>query len=113
MSDYPTWVLPPLLREEVAIIPETGLYANESEFLAEAVRTLLAARSDLRVALACKLYERGTISLGKAAELSGLDLEAMKHALHRHGISRRSPEDLAETEALARHALEQAGRPHA
>jgi predicted HTH domain antitoxin len=110
MSEETTWTLPPLLREGVAVIPETGLYASESEFLAEAIRTLLAARPDLRVALACKLYEHGVISLGKAAELSDLDLEAMKHALHRHGISRLAPESLTETETMAREALELAGR---
>ena len=86
------------------------MYASENEFATEAIRTLLAARPDVRLALACKLYERGAISLGKAAELSGLDVEAMKEALHRHGVSRVAPEDLTETEAMAESALKAAER---
>ncbi|HEY77207.1 MAG TPA: UPF0175 family protein [Thermoflexia bacterium] len=108
--DTKAWTLPPPLREWLSVIPETGLYASENEFVAEAIRTLLAARPDVRLALACKLYEHGAISLGKAAELSGLDVEAMKEALHRHGVSRAAPEDLAETEAMAEAALKAARR---
>ena len=108
MSAEIAWALPPALREEVSVVPETGLYASESEFVAEAIRTLLAARPDVRLSIACKLYERGSISLGKAAEVSGLDLEAMKAALRRRGISRAAPESLAETEAMTSAILEAA-----
>jgi len=104
-----TWTLPSLFREEVLVAPETGFYASESEFVAEAIRTLLAARPDVRLSIACKLYERGSISLGKAAEVSGLDIAAMKDALHRHGISRIAPESLAETEAMTEAALRARG----
>jgi predicted HTH domain antitoxin len=102
MKEEKTWALPPLFREEVLVAPETGLYTSESEFVAEAIRTLLAARPDVRLSIACKLYERGSISLGKAAELSGLDIVAMKDALHRRGISRMAPESLAEIEAMTK-----------
>jgi predicted HTH domain antitoxin len=98
------------LREEVAVAPETGLYASESEFVAEAIRTLLAARPDVQLAIACKLYEREAISLTKASELSNLDVEAMKEALRRHGVSRVASEDPPETEAMAQ-ATQKAARP--
>ena len=105
-----TWTLPPLFREGVAVAPETGLYASESEFVAEAIRTLLAARPDVRLSIACKLYERGSISLGKAAELSGLDIEALKDALRQRNIARVAPESLSQTEEMAQAALRQAGK---
>jgi len=108
--DTKAQTLPSPLLKWLAVIPETGLYASEKEFIVEAVRTLLAARPDVRLALACKLYERGEISLGKAAELSGLDVETMKVALHHRGVSRAAPESLAETEAMAEAALKAAGR---
>jgi len=91
-------------------VVDAGLYDNEESFLADAVRTLLAARPDLRETIACKLYERGIFSLGKAAEWTGLSIESMKEVLHRHGIERTAPETPAETEVMAHEALRSAGR---
>jgi predicted HTH domain antitoxin len=102
--------LSPQLRDELEALTETGLYDNEEAFIADAVRTLLAARPDLREALACKLFARGTFSLGKAAEWSGLDIEAMKAALHRRGITRTAFESVDEIKRMAHHTLESAGR---
>ena len=102
--------LPDLLSAQLVAAHEAGYYDSEDELLAEAVRTFLAARPDVRVAAACRLYERGTVSLEKAAELAGLNSVAMKQALHQRGISRAAPESLAETEAMARAALQSSGR---
>jgi len=44
--------------------------------------TLLAARKDLRVSIACELYKRGEISLGKACEIASLNIEEMKEVLY-------------------------------
>ena len=102
--------LPGLLQEQIAAAQEAGFYASEAELVADAVRTLLAARPDVRVAAACRLYEQGTVSLGKAAELAGLDIENLKHALDERGISRVAPESLAETTDMAQVTLRQADR---
>ena len=93
--------LSPKLRDELAAVTEAGLYENEEAFLSDAVRTFLAARPDLREAIACKLYERGDFSLGRGAEWSGLSIEAMKAALHRRGITRTAGEGPAETADVA------------
>lgn len=105
MESKTAWSLSPLLEAEVNVAAESGLYASEEEFIGDAIRTLLAARPDVRLTIACKLYERGSISIGKAAELSGLDIEAMKLILHERGISRAAPEDVSETERMAQTAL--------
>ena len=102
--------LPAFLKVQLESIRDTGYYESESQFVAEAIRTLLAARKDLRIAVACKLYEHGVNSLGKAAELSGLDIETMKTVLHERGISRTDFESLAEIEDMAEEALHVAGR---
>ena len=102
--------LPELLREQIAAAQEAGFYASEAELVADAVRTLLAARPDVRVATACRLYEQGTVSLGKASELAGLDVVAFKRALDTRNISRTAPESLTETSEMARASLRQAGR---
>ena len=56
--------------------------------------------------VACTLYKKGIFSLGRAAEWSGFTIEDIKESLHQRGITREAPEDLAETEAMARRSLE-------
>jgi predicted HTH domain antitoxin len=102
--------LPAAIRDEVLAAVEAGIYADEEAFVADAVRTLLAARPDVREAVACRLYERGVHSLGKAAEWSGLNIEQMKLALHRRAVERTAPETPEEIEAMARAALRNSGR---
>ena len=99
------------VREELAALTETGLYADEESVLADALRTFLAARPDLRVAVACRLYEKGRFSLGRAAEWSGLTIEAMKEELHGRGLRRRTEDEPEAVEAMDREATKLAGRP--
>jgi predicted HTH domain antitoxin len=99
-----------LLEAELEAVTETGLYASRESFLSDAVQTLFAARPDLREAVACRLYEKGILSLGRTAEWSGLSIEEVKERLHRRGISRQAPESVEETEAMARAAVRAAGR---
>jgi predicted HTH domain antitoxin len=103
--------LPGLLQEQIVAARETGFYASEAELVADAIRTLLAARPDVRLATACRLYERGIVSLGKAAELAGIDLVSLKCALDEQGIARTAPESPAETTEMARASLRVADRP--
>lgn len=110
MTTNPITTLPVSLDETLTVAAEVSPYETVDAFLADAVRTFLAARPDLREAIACKLYERGVFSLGRAADWSGLSTERMKEALYQRGISRQAPESVAETEAIARRALEIAGR---
>lgn len=98
------------LDEELSAVTETGLYESREAFLQDAVNTLLAARPDLREAVACKLYEKEVFSLGRASAWAGISIEAMKEALHRRGITRESSESPAEIEARARETLKVAGR---
>ena len=106
----PALSLSPGLREEISVVTEVGLYESEEAFLVDAVRTFLAARPDLRETIACKLYEKGVFSLGRAAEWSGVSIEDMKLALHRRGIGRQAPEESTDTAAMARATLNTAGR---
>jgi predicted HTH domain antitoxin len=99
-----------LLEEELAAVTETGLYKSEEAFLTDAVNTLLAARPDIREAVACRLYEKEVFSLGRAAEWSGLTIEEMKESLFQRGIVRQSSADISEIEEMARRSLEAAGR---
>jgi predicted HTH domain antitoxin len=102
--------MPALLKVQLESIGDTDYYESESQFVAEAIHTLLAARKDLRIAVTCKLYEHGAISLGKAAELSGLGIETMKTVLHERDIPRTDFESLAEIADVAEEALHVAER---
>jgi predicted HTH domain antitoxin len=55
--------------------------------------------------IACRLYERGIFSIGRAAEWAGLSIEDFKESLYRYGIIRPFS-DLEEIEAMARKSLE-------
>jgi predicted HTH domain antitoxin len=98
------------LEAELDAVTETGLYDSRESFLSDAVQTLFAARPDLREVVACRLYDKGIFSLGRAAEWTGLSIEDLKERLDRRGVSRQAPETAEETEALARAALRAAGR---
>jgi predicted HTH domain antitoxin len=102
---------PPVrLEDELAAVTESGLYRSREEFLLDAVHTLFAARPDLREAVACRLFEKGLFSLGRAAAWAGRSVDEIKTALKGLGISREAPETLAETEEMARAAIRLAGR---
>ena len=86
------------------------MYKNEDEFIKEAVNTLLAARKDLRVSIACELYKKEEISLGKACEIASLNIEEIKEELHKRGIRRRVNVSSEEMEEMAKKAVEFAKR---
>jgi predicted HTH domain antitoxin len=56
------------------------------------------------------MYEVGTVSLGKAAELAELDIVSFKRALSERGIDRMAPESSEETIGMAKTALAASGR---
>ena len=95
-----------LLKKELKVIASTGLYKDEDEFIKEAVNTLLAARKDLRVSIACELYRKEEISLGKACEIASLNIEEIKEELHKRGIKRRVDVSSEEMEGMAKKAVE-------
>jgi predicted HTH domain antitoxin len=99
-----------LLDEELEAVTETGLYDSKEAFLAHAVEVLLTARPDLREAVACRLYEKGVLSIGRTAEFAGLSIEDLKEVLHSRGITRESSESLEEVERMAGLSLRMAGR---
>lgn len=102
--------LPADLEEPFSALAECGDYESPDAIVRHALQTLLAARPDLRQLIACVLYQRGVFSIGRAAEWSGLSIEALKEALAARGISRQAPESVAETERMARRAMARAGR---
>ena len=80
-SETLSFTVPKTLRMELSAIPETGYYDSVSEFLRDAMRTVLSARKDVRIAVATVLYDKGEISFGKAVEIADVSYEEMKSIL--------------------------------
>ena len=97
-----TMEFPEQLIEELEVIPKTGYYTSTSEFLKDAIKTILSARKDLRVSIAVELYKKG-YSVGRAAEIADVNYEEMKRILVKSGIGvRRGVETVEELENGAR-----------
>ena len=93
---------PEQLKKELEVITKTGHYNSMSEFIKDAVKTILAARKDLRVSIAVELYKDG-YSLEKVAEIADVDYDEMKRILVKSGIEiRRGVETVEELEEGAR-----------
>ena len=88
-SETISFTAPEMLKMELRAIPETGYYDSTSEFLRDAMRTILASRKDLRIAIASVLYKGEKISLGKAVEVADVNYEEMKKILVDKGIKIR------------------------
>lgn len=103
MAKTISFTAPDLLRMEIEASSETGYYDSKSEFLRDATRTLLAARKDVRIAIACELYKKGKISLGRTVEIADVNYEEMKKLLVERNIKiRRGSRTVEEMKKRAR-----------
>lgn len=102
--------IPESLEEGFDAIPSTGLYESVAEFVSEAIKTLWAARKDLRLEIACRLYAQGKISIGRACEIAEVNIESFKKALACKGIPRGSRSTVEEIQEMAGQARKTAGR---
>ena len=68
-SNTLSFTVPKDLKLKLDGITKTGYYDSLSEFLRDAIRSILDKNKDLRIALAFELYQNKQISIGKAAEI--------------------------------------------
>jgi len=59
--------------QEIAALVRLGLYRSREEVISDAVRNLLLNNRSLRLELALDLFKNDEVSLGRAAEIAGLD----------------------------------------
>lgn len=90
MSEVLSVTMPPLLKREVEVASKTGYYDNSSEFVRDAIRTLLSSRRDVRLAIAMELYREGIISIGKFTEVAELSYDEAKRLLTSSGLKVRT-----------------------
>jgi len=61
-------------------------YKSEGALLEDALRALLNLKPELKVEIGVELYLSGEVSLSRAAELAGMDLESFKDVLKARGL---------------------------
>ena len=77
-SNTLSFTVPKELKLKLDGITKTGYYDSLSEFLRDAIRSILTQNKDLRTALAYELYKENKISIGKAAEIMQQKPEEVK-----------------------------------
>ena len=63
-----------------------GRYPSKKELAEDAFRTLLRAKPELKRDVAIELYKKNEVSLSRASEICGLNIEDLKELLKERGI---------------------------
>ncbi len=75
-----------LLEDEIKAVMQAGNYGSKEEAIGHALEVLLVANPRLRVDTAVELYRRNQVTLVRAAEISGLEVEAFKQQLTEQNV---------------------------
>jgi len=75
-----------IIEKQVDALIKGGYYPNRAEFVEDAIRAFFELRKEMKIAAAVELYKREEVTISKAAELSGLNMEEMKRALADRGV---------------------------
>src|SRR5688500_5197636 len=75
-----------LLEDELKAVVQAGAHTSKEEVIGHALEVLLAAHTPLRINTAVELYRQGTVTVARAAEMAGLELEAFKDQLATHQV---------------------------
>jgi len=68
------------------ILLELGRYPGKRELIEDALRALIREKPELKMDVAVELYKRGEVSLSRAAEICGLNIEDFRELLKSRGI---------------------------
>jgi predicted HTH domain antitoxin len=77
-----------LLEDELGAVVHAGDYPSKEEAIRHALEVLLAANPSLRINTAVELFSREKVTLTRAAEIAGLEVETFKERLAECGVSR-------------------------
>ena len=90
-----------LVDDELKAVVQAGAYTSKEEAIGHALEVLLAANAPLRIKTAVELYRQETVTLARAAEMAGLELEAFKDQLELLQVSIPTDETPEEIQAGA------------
>lgn len=69
------------IDEEIEILVKSGSHKSKTDVLREAFRLYKEAHPEKKLEIAMGLYQANKVSLARAAELAGTDLESFKAIL--------------------------------
>ena len=78
------------------ILVGMGRYPSKNDLIEDALRALLRAKPELKRDVAIELYKKKEVSLSRAAEICGLNIEEFKESLKERGITIQIPSIPAE-----------------
>jgi predicted HTH domain antitoxin len=80
-----------VLNEVNELLVSIGKYPNKEELMKDALRALIRAKPELKRDVAIELYKKKEISLARAAEICGLNIEEFKELLKERNIKTPVP----------------------
>ncbi len=81
-SDQPT-----LLERELAATVRAGLFRSEAEAVRVVLDTFFAAKPEYRIEAALEMWKAGEVSLGRAAEIAGMNYFLFRELMIQRGIT--------------------------
>lgn len=73
------------------ILVGMGKYPGKKELIDDALRALIRAKPELKRDMAIELYKKREVSLSRAAEICGLNIEDFKELLKEKGLKVEVP----------------------
>jgi len=75
-----------IIDELDEILVDVGKYPSKDELMKDALRALLRAKPELKRDVAVELYKKGAVSLPRATEICGSNMEDFKELLKEREI---------------------------
>lgn len=72
---------------EIEAIVNAGIFKDRSDVLREAINTFFAVKPKMRLEAAIQLFKDNIVTLGRAAEIAGIDRWQLKDILADRGIN--------------------------
>lgn len=91
-----TITVPATFENEIKALIKAGYYSNAGEFIKDAIRSLFEFKPELKVSLAVELYRSGEVSVGRGAEIAGMNIIQFKEVLFNRGVVREIGSESAE-----------------
>ena len=83
-----TVVIPVAYHDEIDALIKSGHYLNTDDFIKDAIRSLFEYKPIMKIDAAIELYKESKVSLGKAAEIAGMNIIQFKEVLGNRGMIR-------------------------
>jgi predicted HTH domain antitoxin len=80
--------IPVMVEKEIHALIEAKYYSSISEAVKDAFRSLFAAKPSLKIISAIYLYANNEVSISKASEIAGTNIEEFKEILMSRSVKR-------------------------